>query len=1043
MRLLTKILFAAGLLGLAAIGAGSICWAQNVIDPTYMIQWPLITGAGAPSATCVATSPAPVGSASYGQRWLNTSAGGSSYTCGTMGWIQDPVMPLFGASTPASACSTVLNNGALYNNTAASTFYICNGATAVWNGPFGAQGPIGNQGVQGVPGGAANIGAAVQGALPVYDTISSVKGLDPLLGRIGDGTTTIPVAPLNVSRYIPVKTRQLPLTGNLGVEFAGNSITQGTRSDSGGTCATGTATATGNCWADLLTQDMGLTTAHNNYAVPGDLICDTAMHALNSSNPTLTDNIVRNVLNALNDSDTKDRGAYENVTEGCERLLYLHLASTAANRVRGDDAGASIGTGAVLDTTYTNFHGVTFSANAQTATFSFTVSAGGIVFPKVAYVLYRTVDSCATEPCSGDTRIPGAIEVSSGSTALFMSNTTPVPVATFNGAKESVRAVRLPIGIGSSNTITVTSVMSGAQNWAEVLGIIYSPQPTTINSFSITGSVPTFTAANTVIPAVNQKIIMHNFGTGQYFNGQTLTVTGVSGSLVTTTAPVGTSMPSTLGATSEANGMAYPAYPVVFAAGNSRNKLTDAINDRAVNVFDKRTRNNIRNLQGDGFQDAIQYVNLQTCWLNDEQSVAGTFGEHHPNHDLGSRQLKTCFEAPTYQPPVDPPDPMGNARISRTYAAAQQALYPCIASPTDDIINVFIGGATPVPCLLPDMASTAEYSANNQAVVLTFNNTGAAPVTISAQGGSIWDESGVTVPSSKSISVIATNQYGNNPGRWYTVGRSFPFASTCKINGGSTYTILLADICIFTSAGTTAFTWPTSGFTVGTYYQIYNSSTTGDATFTNLTTAAAIHPNCNGQFLASTTTGVKYLGQTCTGTTYVQETNMPATTYTLLPTDARLVTSNTSTTTVALPTTWAAGANIPVRNKGTTAVLFSGATAGTAQTGAVLPGSQSILRSNGAASWDIWADAPGRATTASIGGGSLAAGACASGTAALAGVTAAMALGQPSASVDPGAGFQPTAVVTTTGTITVRVCNISGATATPGAATYVVTAWAP
>lgn len=81
------------------------------------------------------------------------------------------------------------------------------------------------------------------------------------------------------------------------------------------------------------------------------------------------------------------------------------------------------------------------------------------------------------------------------------------------------------------------------------------------------------------------------------------------------------------------------------------------------------------------------------------------------------------------------------------------------------------------------------------------------------------------------------------------------------------------------------------------------------------------------------------------------------------------------------------------------------------------------------------------ATTSSIGGGSLAAGACASGTASMAGVGAGMAvLASPQS--DPGAGYFASSLVTSAatasapGTVTVRVCNGTGATGTPTASLY-------
>jgi hypothetical protein len=77
--------------------------------------------------------------------------------------------------------------------------------------------------------------------------------------------------------------------------------------------------------------------------------------------------------------------------------------------------------------------------------------------------------------------------------------------------------------------------------------------------------------------------------------------------------------------------------------------------------------------------------------------------------------------------------------------------------------------------------------------------------------------------------------------------------------------------------------------------------------------------------------------------------------------------------------------------------------------------------------------------TSSIGGGALAAGICATGTATVAGASTAMAVAV-SPAVDPGTGFTWNAWVSASNTVTVRVCNISGAPATPAATAYNVRA---
>jgi hypothetical protein len=78
-------------------------------------------------------------------------------------------------------------------------------------------------------------------------------------------------------------------------------------------------------------------------------------------------------------------------------------------------------------------------------------------------------------------------------------------------------------------------------------------------------------------------------------------------------------------------------------------------------------------------------------------------------------------------------------------------------------------------------------------------------------------------------------------------------------------------------------------------------------------------------------------------------------------------------------------------------------------------------------------------TTSSIGGSALAAGVCTTGTASVTSAATSMAVAV-SPAADPGAGFTWNAWVSASGTVTVRVCNVSGASATPTAAAYNVRA---
>jgi Pectate lyase superfamily protein len=83
----------------------------------------------------------------------------------------------------------------------------------------------------------------------------------------------------------------------------------------------------------------------------------------------------------------------------------------------------------------------------------------------------------------------------------------------------------------------------------------------------------------------------------------------------------------------------------------------------------------------------------------------------------------------------------------------------------------------------------------------------------------------------------------------------------------------------------------------------------------------------------------------------------------------------------------------------------------------------------------LTAQLPISGTTSSIGGSALAAGICTTGTASVSGASTAMAVAV-SPAADPGTGFTWNAWVSAASTVTVRVCNISGASATPAAETF-------
>jgi Pectate lyase superfamily protein len=90
---------------------------------------------------------------------------------------------------------------------------------------------------------------------------------------------------------------------------------------------------------------------------------------------------------------------------------------------------------------------------------------------------------------------------------------------------------------------------------------------------------------------------------------------------------------------------------------------------------------------------------------------------------------------------------------------------------------------------------------------------------------------------------------------------------------------------------------------------------------------------------------------------------------------------------------------------------------------------------NGSGTFAFTSQLPFSATSSSIGGSALAPGACTDGSVSVSGATTSMAVSASPAS-DPGQGFTWNAFVSAVGTVDVRVCNVSGASATPTAVGY-------
>lgn len=170
MRLLMKILFVAGLLGLVAIGLGSVCWAQqHPFNPRTQIDWTARTGHGFPTLICQGTTPPPAGSVAYGFKYVDID-NQAEYTCEPLGgWIETSLptssIPLPSATLHAGV-TYVANNGATVSDctTGGGSFAVlCRSNGTNWMPFSGLQGPTGPVGPVGPPGSFFTAGALVFG----------------------------------------------------------------------------------------------------------------------------------------------------------------------------------------------------------------------------------------------------------------------------------------------------------------------------------------------------------------------------------------------------------------------------------------------------------------------------------------------------------------------------------------------------------------------------------------------------------------------------------------------------------------------------------------------------------------------------------------------------------------------------------------------------------------------------------------------------------------------------------------------------------------
>jgi hypothetical protein len=150
--------------------------AQQQIDPTSQIQWPLIAGAGTPSSLGISCS-----SANYGQPFLDTATTpNTNYTCGTSGWGTSPGTGTITAVSPGTGLSGGGSAGAVTLSCAQASSSTA-GCVEVDGTTITAASGV----ISAVGGGGGLPAAAAVPAYPVYKTAGSTTTVPTLAGSGG------------------------------------------------------------------------------------------------------------------------------------------------------------------------------------------------------------------------------------------------------------------------------------------------------------------------------------------------------------------------------------------------------------------------------------------------------------------------------------------------------------------------------------------------------------------------------------------------------------------------------------------------------------------------------------------------------------------------------------------------------------------------------------------------------------------------------------------------------------------------------------------
>lgn len=192
------------LIALLVTAAWSVASAQTKINPTTQINWPLITGAGTPTALSLACT-----SVNYGQPFQNTAVTPNTfYTCGTDGWAVRGGSG-GGAAFPSSPTSALFT----YTSTTAGRAAVVTDVVPLW-ASGSCSGFLKSDGTCSVPTATGSAGGALAGTYP-NPTIANLGGLGNFPTSNGSGVLVS--SPVTMNNFCGGVQCEVDLVGNFAV----------------------------------------------------------------------------------------------------------------------------------------------------------------------------------------------------------------------------------------------------------------------------------------------------------------------------------------------------------------------------------------------------------------------------------------------------------------------------------------------------------------------------------------------------------------------------------------------------------------------------------------------------------------------------------------------------------------------------------------------------------------------------------------------------------------------------------------------------------